>query len=542
MYTILRYLSLFVFCVITSINSIAYTGEIVKSLKTPGNNSTGLTYDGKYFWLADRKEDKIFCIDTKSNKIIKSIDSPGYWPMGLTWDGEALWNVDIKGGIPLSENYNATIYRISLDDGTILRTFKAPAKWARGLAWDGEYLWCVDQQKRELIQFDSEDGTTIRKIKAPSWDPRGLTWDGKYLWVSDRNDDEIYMVNPDDGTVIIIMKAPGKFTRGLAWDGDALWAVDSQVDNLFEIKVNDGVNFVKSNKYKAKVDYTYQITNFGPGKVKKADVFFAIPENRENQKINGEIRFSPNVNDIVTDQWNQKCVHFELENIAAGERRELHMVTTAELSEVHYYIFPDKVGGREEIPEDILTLYLRDNNKYQLHHPVIVDAVKKAVGNETNPYWISRNILKYIIKNMYYKMDGGWNTAPTVLARGNGSCSEYSFVYIAMCRAAGIPARYVGAVVSRDKESNMDDVFHRWVEIYLPNYGWIPVDPSGGDQDTPRNQARYFGSIGNNYLITTQSGGGSNTLGWTYNSNEALITESKTNVVYEYFAEWETIE
>ncbi len=88
----------------------------------------------------------------------------------------------------------------------------------------------------------------------------------------------------------------------------------------------------------------------------------------------------------------------------------------------------------------------------------------------------------------------------------------------------------------------MDDVFHRWVEIYLPDWGWIPVDPSGGDQSKPRGQALYIGALANRFLITTQSGGDSEIMGWTYNSNEFIVTDPKTNVVVEYFADWEPIQ
>ncbi|MCK4296906.1 MAG: transglutaminase domain-containing protein, partial [Candidatus Marinimicrobia bacterium] len=146
-----------------------------------------------------------------------------------------------------------------------------------------------------------------------------------------------------------------------------------------------------------------------------------------------------------------------------------------------------------------------------------------------------------LIDHMYYEMVGGWNTAPTVLERGNGSCSEYAFVYISMCRAAGLPARYVGSVVVRGDDASMDDVFHRWAEVYLPGYGWIPVDPSGGDRELPRDQANYIGHIANRYLITTESGGGSETMGWTYNSNEFWTTEPQTKVYIETIAEWEPV-
>jgi transglutaminase-like putative cysteine protease len=139
---------------------------------------------------------------------------------------------------------------------------------------------------------------------------------------------------------------------------------------------------------------------------------------------------------------------------------------------------------------------------------------------------------------MEYELAGGWNIAPAVLDRGNGSCSEYSFVYISMCRAAGIPARYAGSVVIRGDDASYDDVFHRWVEIYLPNFGWLPVDPSRGDKEYPADQANSFGYLGNSFLITTMGGGGSEYLEWGYNANYTYTSKGRCNVEVEYFGEW----
>jgi hypothetical protein len=143
---------------------------------------------------------------------------------------------------------------------------------------------------------------------------------------------------------------------------------------------------------------------------------------------------------------------------------------------------------------------------------------------------------------MEYELAGGWNVAPAVLERGNGSCSEYSFVYIAMCRAAGLPARYAGSIVIRNDDASYDDVFHRWVEIYLPDYGWLPVDPSRGDKKWPADQANSFGYLSNGVLITTVGGGGSEFLEWGYNSNERWTSKGKCKVEVENFGEWSPIE
>jgi transglutaminase-like putative cysteine protease len=214
------------------------------------------------------------------------------------------------------------------------------------------------------------------------------------------------------------------------------------------------------------------------------------------------------------------------------------MTVEVELFQARWFVFPEDVGALKDIPKDIKDRYLADDTKYQIADPFIVESAKKAVGDEQNAYWVARKIFDYIIERMVYERVGGWNIAPTVLKRGNGSCSEYSFVYIAMSRAVGLPARYVGSVAIRGDDASTDDVFHRWVEVYLPNIGWVPIDPSGGDQPTPSAQASAIGFLNNRYLITTQGGGGSEYLEWSYNSNEQHTCQGKCKVFSEQFGEW----
>jgi hypothetical protein len=61
------------------------------------------------------------------------------------------------------------------------------------------------------------------------------------------------------------------------------------------------------------------------------------------------------------------------------------------------------------------------------------------------------------------------------LQKGVGDCSEYSYLFVALCRAAGIPARVqAGFAFHRVGEALEDG--HMWAEYYLENYGWVPVD------------------------------------------------------------------
>ena len=70
------------------------------------------------------------------------------------------------------------------------------------------------------------------------------------------------------------------------------------------------------------------------------------------------------------------------------------------LEKAHWFIYPHKVGSLKDIPKDVRDAYLVDEDKYRITDPIIQKAVKDAVGDETNPYWIMRRIHKYVREHL----------------------------------------------------------------------------------------------------------------------------------------------
>lgn len=516
---------------ITTLSIYSYPGKVLKSFKIPYNYPTGLVYDGKYLWFADHKVDKLICIDPSDGKIIREINSPGFWPMGLAYDGKYLWNVDEK---------QKKIYKLDPKDGTILNTIDAPSDNPCGLAWDGYTLWTTDYREKKIMKIDLSDGTAVQSFPAPANYPQDLVYDGKYLWCSDRMADEIYMIEPKSGDVIIIIKSPGPYPRGLAFDGKYLWNVDYQNDEIYQLVREDDELFKLENERQAIITYTHQVKIYGQGELKDLNVYIATPENLPQQQILN-IEFSPGNYSLIKDRFKQQFAFFNYKNIKSETTLNTIMKVKAKISEITYFIFPDKCGKLTDIPKEIIKTYTTNESKYLIDDEYIKDLVKKVVGTEQNPYWIARKIFDYVRNTLEYKLEGGWNAAPFVLKRGTGSCSEYTFSFIALCRAAGLPARYVGSIVVRGDDASLDDVFHRWPEIYLPNYGWIPIDPQAGDKPLPRDQAINIGHLPNRFLITTQSGGNSEYLGWYYNSFENYVIDPQIQINIETYGDWEPI-
>jgi hypothetical protein len=314
--------------------------------------------------------------------------------------------------------------------------------------------------------------------------------------------------------------------------------VDYQTDRIYQLVLDDGAPYVRTKEKTEEVDFIHQVRNFGPDTLNTLDVFLAIPENMANQELLSTVEFDPPATDILTDKWGQKVAHFRVQNLGPDQFTDMRMTVSAKMYETRFYVFPEKVGKLTDIPREIREKYLIDDTKFDINSSTVREAVDEAVGTETNPYWIARRIQQYCVDKLEYERVGGWNVAPAVLKRGTGSCSEYTFVYIAMCRAAGLPARYAGSIVVRNDDASYDDVFHRWVEVFLPEYGWIPVDPSRGDSKWPADVAGSFGFVANSCLITTVGGGGSEYLEWSYNGNERWTSKGRCKVVVENIGEW----
>jgi transglutaminase-like putative cysteine protease len=73
-----------------------------------------------------------------------------------------------------------------------------------------------------------------------------------------------------------------------------------------------------------------------------------------------------------------------------------------------------------------------------------------------------------------------------VLRRGEGVCQDYAHLVVAMCRAVGLPARYVSGYLftvddatGADADGDVVDVqTHAWVEVAVPDAGWLALDPT----------------------------------------------------------------
>ncbi len=97
-------------------------------------------------------------------------------------------------------------------------------------------------------------------------------------------------------------------------------------------------------------------------------------------------------------------------------------------------------------------------------------------------YQKAKAIYDWICENMYRDPKtigcGKGDVCRLLVTRG-GKCTDISSVFVALARAAGVPARELfGIRLGKKPVQKITKWQHCWAEFFLPGYGWFSVDPA----------------------------------------------------------------
>lgn len=504
----------------------ATIGRVVEEYALPIDQPYGLALEGNKLLISDRASGQLFFFSLQKKKITGSQPLPCEHPLGIVSDGKGLW---------VSDSQNQRIFHFLPKEQRVDLVLMDLETNPTGLGWDGANLWATSGKK--FIKLDPSDGTEVQTFEGPGTDTTAVFCDGKYLWFTERIKDRLVCATKE-GEIFAVLPSPGPYPTGICRQGDLLWVLDFEKRKLYALDIAFNTQPIYLGEaHRREVCFTHALFNRGPSSDVQGKLYFCVGEDDIHQKIIKPLVFDRT--DIVfeNDNWGQKFAVLE-GNIPAQKSLVLGYTVQVETRNSNYFIMPEWVQSLEKIPAEIRSKYLVDGHKLQIKDPYIRQLLKTIIGDEKSPFWIAYKIHRWLHLNIEYQRTGGWNAAPTVLKRGTGSCSEFTFSFIALARAAGIPARYEAGLVVRGDEGSIDDVYHRWVQIYLPPFGWVAVDPSRGKPASAMDVALSFGSLSERFFITTHSGGDSPLLGWTYNSNAFYEFSGKAVIENRTEAKW----
>ena len=132
-----------------------------------------------------------------------------------------------------------------------------------------------------------------------------------------------------------------------------------------------------------------------------------------------------------------------------------------------------------------------------------LDELKAIVEEERlkddTPYQVALRFSRYVYENFSYIK--GVTTVETNLeeiwAIKAGVCQDFAHLLMEMLRMVKIPARYVsGYICTRSSDMRGEGATHAWAEAYIPDYGWLGIDPTN---NCIANESHVRLAVGRNF-------------------------------------------
>lgn len=229
-----------------------------------------------------------------------------------------------------------------------------------------------------------------------------------------------------------------------------------------------------------------------PGETRKISLTVVLPTTIPDRQKIISTQYSPKPSRIFHQNGNR---YAEFKFNKHGKQIKIDIKIKAELFKYDLYT-AKKNHLTEYIENSELTDFLIHEKHIEKNDPEI-QRVAESIEGQTEED-IVKNIYSYVIEHLEYIKHGRKEFgAIRALQEGKGDCSEYSDLFVSLCRAKNIPARVLTGYTLR---SDSDSPKHNWAEVYLQDYGWVPFEPSWGDVRNTRIQNMAFSRMGPVYL------------------------------------------
>jgi transglutaminase-like putative cysteine protease len=125
--------------------------------------------------------------------------------------------------------------------------------------------------------------------------------------------------------------------------------------------------------------------------------------------------------------------------------------------------------------------------------------VERERNKNESPYQVAIQFCNWVYKNFEYIK--GVTTVETTLDEvwklKAGVCQDFAHILMVMLRLLKIPARYVsGYICTHSSAMRGAGATHAWAEVYIPDYGWLGIDPTN---NCVANETHVRLAVGRNF-------------------------------------------
>lgn len=239
---------------------------------------------------------------------------------------------------------------------------------------------------------------------------------------------------------------------------------------------------------------TINLTTDGPLNSLRVYIRITFPTHPPYQELLS-VRYSPSGYALDTDRSGNHYAWWEFLDIPAATSLTLTATFQIRVQKLSFNL--DNCGPPISQAKD-MQQFLLPERYIESDSPELRSLAAQLASGKRTACEILRAIYDWVGDNICYSKQDLERGAAWAFTHREGDCSEFSYLTIALARAAGIPTRIVWGYTGPSTEEDVNKS-HVWVEAFLPGVGWAPLDPTWGRRPVDRNT--YFLATTGEHII-----------------------------------------
>jgi transglutaminase-like putative cysteine protease len=373
------------------------------------------------------------------------------------------------------------------------------------------YITC--QKTGNILVYDRDRANLITRFYAPGIGLENITVRGEELWLTDTLEQTVYCLDRATGKVIFSILTPFESPTGLAFYTDpetskeTLYVAYANVEPYIRDNPNAEPNhelqyrdrtfihplyfhydrdkrYALSNGFLLEMSYVEEIAPLETIELPNLEWRIALPAETPRQKIRHVEAIGLPFTEEIQD--GQRIAVFKFDPFRSDRRYIFGWRAILEVWSIKYQISPRDCENLPPLSIGERDRYLVDDDDLAMSTDIIRRAASEAIGRETNLLRKMYSIRNYVYDKLSYGIKPHIDTPDIALKRGVGSCGEYLGVLLAISRLNGIACRTVGRYKCPTHPFHrqiplIPDFNHVWMEFYIPEIGWLPMESNPDD-------------------------------------------------------------
>jgi transglutaminase-like putative cysteine protease len=253
-----------------------------------------------------------------------------------------------------------------------------------------------------------------------------------------------------------------------------------------------------------RIEREYEISNPSSSTATNVTVTIYLIDNRSDwasQTILEEsiTRNGSSVSPEIITTPDNRIAYVELGEITGHNSKTIRVTKIVKVDSVDLEVESDDVYG--EVPIGLQEYTEPVDHLWQSDNPTLKDKALELTENEPNLYLKAKTIFDFVEDYLTYEEQVEEHDALWAYNHREGDCTEFTNLFIALCRAAGIPAKFISGYLCDLNLIDQPLPGHAFAYIYLPNVGWAPLDL------TWNHPTGQFCELTNDHIIELTSDG-----------------------------------